>query len=382
MKERDEARLPEAAEVMLQNWPAPEREEAAWEEAAESVERRLKDENSDAVSDELLAPPLPAEPGEGRMPRRSEADGSLAELARARLRRGPAKEEAAAIAKESFTLMKEEDRIGARASTVAAAASSSTAEREEEAEVIDLAEARTEQAQNQPSEAPAKATEAGIGRLAAAALVAVGIAAGVAVYVQSVSHGESSTPTAVVLGPAEHRTPQTPPHVRSEPRAETEDESIDVADLPTGETGAESPAGRARARVAKRAAAAPAEKVAVAEEPAPPEAQAPAADESDEEDDELRPALDEAVPLEPSTGAVSSALGGALGAARRCLIGHDRPSTATVVFSSNGRVKGVTVSGPAAGTPAEACIKGAFGTMRLPRFGKPTFTIRGITVRP
>ena len=382
MKERDEGRLPEAAEAMLRQWPGPERDAADWEASAEAVVRRLKGGEVEAPSDELLAPPLPTEPGEGRMPRRSEADGSLAEMARARVRQGAAREDAAAIAKESFSLMKEEDRIGARAHTVAAAAGCSSAEREKEAEVVDLDEARAERTPQQPSEAPAKAPDTGTGRLAAAALVAVGIAAGVAVYVQSVSHSGSSKPTAVVLGPAaEERTPTPARHAPGEPKAETEEDSIDVGDLPTGET-VEPPAGRARPRTAKRAESAPKEKVAVADEPAPSEAQPPAPGESEEEDEGLRPALDEAVPLEPSTGAVSSALGGSLGAARRCIIGHEQASTAAVVFSSDGRVKSVGVSGPAAGTPAEACIKNAFRGMRLPRFGKPTFTIRGITVRP
>jgi hypothetical protein len=385
MKEREEAGLPEAADAMLQQWPAPERDEADWEASAEAIVRRLKDGEVDSVSDELLAPPLPAEPGEGRMPRRSEADGSLAELARARLRREPQREDAAAIAKESFSIMKEEDRIGARANTVAAAAGSAAAEREKEAEVVDLDEVRTERDHPQEREAPTKAaTDARAGRLAAAALVAVGIAAGVAVYVQAVSHGGTSKPTAVVLGPAADRAPENPRQQRSEPKAEAEEKSIDVGDLPTGESGDEAPGGRARARVAKRAPAAAAKKVAVADEPAASGVEAPAPGESEDEDEDegLRPALDEAVPLEPSTGAVSSALGSSLGTARRCVIGYDQASTATVVFSSDGRVKTVTVSGPAAGAPAEACIKNAFRAMRLPRFGKPTFTIRGITLRP
>jgi hypothetical protein len=381
MKERDEGRLPEAAEAMLRQWPGPERDAADWEASAEAVVRRLKGGEVEAPSDELLAPPLPTEPGEGRMPRRSEADGSLAEMARARVRQGAAREDAAAIAKESFSLMKEEDRIGARAHTVAAAAGCSSAEREKEAEVVDLDEARAERTPQQPSEAPAKAPDTGTGRLAAAALVAVGIAAGVAVYVQSTSHSGSSGPTAVVLGPAAERAPAPARHAPSEPGAETDEESIDVGDLPTGETGKPT-AGGARPRTARRAAAAPEEKVAVADEPPSAKAAPAAPNESEDEDEGLRPALDEAVPLEPSTGAVSSALGSSLGNARRCLIGHEQASTATVVFNSDGRVKSVGVSGPAAGTPAEACIKNAFRGMRLPRFGKPTFTIRGITVRP
>jgi len=248
--------------------------------------------------------------------------------------------------------------------------------------VVDLDEARIERDRRESSVAPAPASDSNTVRLAAAALVAVGIAAGVAVYVQAVSRGESSKPTAVVLGPAAHHAPQSRRPSESESRTEAREDSIDVGDLPTGETGTESASGRPRARVAKRAGAARKQEGAAADKKAPSRARAAEPNENEAEDEELRPALDEAVPLEPSTGAVSSALGGSLGAARRCVIGHEHSSTATVVFSSDGRVKSVSVSGPAAGTTAEACIQNAFRGMRLPRFGKPTFTIRGITVRP
>jgi hypothetical protein len=64
------------------------------------------------------------------------------------------------------------------------------------------------------------------------------------------------------------------------------------------------------------------------------------------------------------------------------VIGHDRPSNATVTLGSNGRVKSVVVSGPAAGTPAARCIESALGAMRVRPFARPTFTIRGVTIRP
>jgi hypothetical protein len=71
-----------------------------------------------------------------------------------------------------------------------------------------------------------------------------------------------------------------------------------------------------------------------------------------------------------------------LGAARRCVIGLDGPSSATVVVGASGTVQSVSVSGPAAGTSAEPCIRGALGAMRFKPFAQPTFTIRGITIRP
>ena len=100
------------------------------------------------------------------------------------------------------------------------------------------------------------------------------------------------------------------------------------------------------------------------------------------EQEELRPALDESIAMEPTAGAIASALGSVLPAARRCVVGHDGPSTASVVFGAEGRVLRVSVSGPATGTGAEGCIQGALGQMRVQRFARPEYPVRGITIRP
>ncbi|MCC6214149.1 MAG: hypothetical protein IT376_04730 [Polyangiaceae bacterium] len=88
------------------------------------------------------------------------------------------------------------------------------------------------------------------------------------------------------------------------------------------------------------------------------------------------------LPEKPSSGAVQAALGAVMGAARSCVAGHDQASTVTVAFGSDGRVTSVVVSaGPAAGTPAAACIQAALGRARVEPFARATFSV-GATVRP
>jgi len=86
------------------------------------------------------------------------------------------------------------------------------------------------------------------------------------------------------------------------------------------------------------------------------------------------------VPTKPSQGAVTGALGAVLPAARACLGPDDPISRAVVVFGSNGSVQSVSVSGGAAGKPAEGCIKGALSRAKVAPFAEPTYTAP-ITIR-
>ena len=74
------------------------------------------------------------------------------------------------------------------------------------------------------------------------------------------------------------------------------------------------------------------------------------------------------LPDKPDNGDVRSAINSRVGAAGACVKGLDSPSKVTVSFSPAGTVAGVVVtSGPAKGTGAEACIKGAFASAKVPR---------------
>jgi hypothetical protein len=87
------------------------------------------------------------------------------------------------------------------------------------------------------------------------------------------------------------------------------------------------------------------------------------------------------LPEAPSFGAVRSALATQLGSAKACLHDGQGASRANVTFGSDGRVQSVAVSGPAAGTPAEACIRGALSRATLAPFSRPTFSV-AFTIRP
>lgn len=87
------------------------------------------------------------------------------------------------------------------------------------------------------------------------------------------------------------------------------------------------------------------------------------------------------LPDKPSAGAAYAAIGPFMGSARACVAGHDEPSTARIVFSSDGSVTGVSVSGPAAGTAAAGCIESAFKKARVQPFAAPTFSMSTV-VRP
>jgi hypothetical protein len=83
----------------------------------------------------------------------------------------------------------------------------------------------------------------------------------------------------------------------------------------------------------------------------------------------------------PSTGAAQAAVGAVLGAARACIAGQPEASSATLVFGSSGEVTSVSVTGPADGTPAAACIKAALGKARVQPFAASNFSL-GVAVRP
>jgi hypothetical protein len=87
-------------------------------------------------------------------------------------------------------------------------------------------------------------------------------------------------------------------------------------------------------------------------------------------------------PLEPSMGDVSSAMARVKPAATACLNGQPSNATVTasVTFSSDGRVASVAVSGPGAAA-AGGCVKSALSGARVSPFSKPSFSI-STTIRP
>ncbi len=97
--------------------------------------------------------------------------------------------------------------------------------------------------------------------------------------------------------------------------------------------------------------------------------------------DDATQAAPGSVPLRPSTGAVRGALGAVTPGAKACLEADDPISHAMVTFQSDGSVQNVTVSGGAAGKPAEACIRAALSKARIPPFASAAFSAP-VTIRP
>jgi LPXTG-motif cell wall-anchored protein len=80
------------------------------------------------------------------------------------------------------------------------------------------------------------------------------------------------------------------------------------------------------------------------------------------------------VPEIPPQGAILGAIGARRQAARTCVRGMTSPSRATLVFASSGKVQSVSVSGAAAGTPAESCLKNVFKKASVEPFRRATYT--------
>jgi hypothetical protein len=87
------------------------------------------------------------------------------------------------------------------------------------------------------------------------------------------------------------------------------------------------------------------------------------------------------LPDSPSLGAVRAALAAQLGSAKACVADQQGASRASLTFGSDGKVKSVAVSGPAAGTAAEECIRGALQRATVAPFSRPTFVV-GLPLRP
>ena len=89
---------------------------------------------------------------------------------------------------------------------------------------------------------------------------------------------------------------------------------------------------------------------------------------------------DGVAPVYPSLGAINSALGTALREAEGCVEGDVPISHARVQFSSAGIVQAVTVTGWAAGKPAEGCVKKALMKPRVAPFLQPSYVVP-VTIR-
>jgi hypothetical protein len=372
--DRDDARLPARVEALLSEWPLPEKDEQEWEERAKAIQARLLEPRAKTSAD-LLRAPFPSSPGvEGPDAQRASSP-KLSDIARAVRESKPDYNPSEAgrtprdskpdheIAKASLSLASQ-----ARAAAPEVAARVRAAQAAQAPAVATPVPASVQA----PMPAPVEATPATRrGQLIALVAGGLALAAAVALYVRTKDEAPPSVQTrAPAAAPLTSAAP-APPAVAPQ-------QGVDIDDL--------APAPEAKAARAPRPAAkASRPEQPVAERPQAAPAPPPVAAKpqtSTAPEPELKPADSRmGLPEKPSTGAVQAALGSVIGGARSCVSGQDRPSSATIVFGSDGRVQSVAVGGAAADTPAAACIRSALQKARVHPFAKPTFSA-SVTIRP
>lgn len=224
------------------------------------------------------------------------------------------------------------------------------------------------------------------------------VAAGSFFFVAQRRAANSAVAMAPAVAPVQKTEPAKVEPVEAKP---VEAAPVAVAEAPV-EAPKEEPVAAAKGRHAKPTKGAKAEPLAAATKPAEPETKESKAGGAaagfagslkDEMEKRVGPgekapevaaqsnAMQANVGPKPSQGQVQGAIGAVLMKARECLGPDDAVSKANVVFASAGTVQSVSVSGGAAGKPAEACIKTALGKAKVPPFTDATYSFP-VTVRP
>lgn len=414
MTKRDgQPRLAEPMESLLEKWPALERADEHWEKSAAAIEARLASarEEADAHAD-LLEAPLPAAESDGSLdasaedlPSEPKADRpsqepprSLLEIAKMSLEPGKPAADSTDIARESLSLATQArasapmiaEATRARAAEMAAAMQGPSSARRDST----APGAPTSVAPPSAHAAPVVSLEAArekephrssAGPLVMALIGVVGLAAAALIVVRAQRQSEPAVAMAPSSAPAAAATAPTAVAEATKPGSDPDILSIDqLGKTAMAEGSAKAARGEVAAKGAEPKPEAPTAGGASTAEAKPAEAVAKAETKTqkDEPDVALKPAATAGdLPDKPSTGAVQAAIGAVMGSARACVAGQDEPSRASVTFGADGRVQSVSVSGKAAGTPAEACIRSALGKARVQPFARPSYSV-GATVRP
>jgi hypothetical protein len=374
--------------------------EPDWDALAARVSARLGE--APAPDEALLSAPFPEAEGESALDRLvvakpaaapvvSEREAvSLADLARASVARRGSRD-ASNIAKESLAVASQSrnqgERAAPRAEPQVAAASPAPSSRRPRAPAADSR-----------------------GPWIGVAIAAVGLAAGFGLYVAGQRRAPEivsvTAPTAEIVAPegkAEQRAPLAeakPLDLAAAPVAEEVDElpaasaaapalaagAVEKSARELGQTAAERSSQAVRPAVRAFGAGVTPERVVLEEERAGAKSAAHASTHAAKpaESSPLRPAELSPQPGptdRPSAGAAQAAVGAVLGAARACIAGHSAPSSATLVFGSDGQVSRVNVAGPAAGTQAASCVESALKKARVQPFAAESFSL-SVTVRP
>lgn len=398
-----ESRLPGPVEELLGAWPMPELDEAVWEQRAVRTLARLEQVAPGSTEELWLAPPLPpaeGEPGESmprsqpRVARRPEAGPSLADIARASVAKSGRDASALELAKASLSLSTQSRQDAAKLaerlrrdqeSRPSSPPPERTPSRPVAPGAIGFASAAstggsppTAAVRPEEPRAPRRwaALAFGTGVMALAAAAALVLmrpgqtpvepaAAQRPLLTAAEAAAEQPAPAAVAAAPTPAPAPAAADEQKAMPAEALAPERVEspaaVAVLPRAAVGRSAPPSAAATPPAGAAKAAPNDEL-------PP-------------DPRLAAAAAESRSARPSQGAVMAAVGSVMGGARACVSGHQEPSKATLTFGNDGRVRGVQVTGPAAGTPAEACIRASLMGARVQPFAEDVFTV-AVPIRP
>jgi hypothetical protein len=422
--EQEADRLPEQAEALLDGWPAPSRSALEWEDLANATVSRIRETEVGSTGNDLLAPPLPKEEGEGELsanapasaPEPMDEPGLLAiakaavspsaeedakDIARAGLR-------AAEHSRQSHPPAPPTRAAGQGRGTPSSAAGLQGNMPRSSARPVEAVHA-TQARSELPARAKREGDRVGPGVIVAGGMLA--LAAGVALYIginarrteaEAVAVHESAAATAAPVAelPAasaasedkpralalDDLKPTEPEPARKESGKVVVPSATSPMTLALNTDEARAAAGSTRSAPAKKAAA---PDMGNAQAAAPQQQKAGGLVLKETEENALsqnaaeQPAAAEkqTVPNRPSVGAIQGAVGSVMAGARSCLAGQETGSKATVTFGSDGHVKSVAVAGPAAGTPAEGCVRSALMGARVPAFSEPEYSA-SFTVRP
>lgn len=380
-------KLPRGADELLLDFPI---DEPDFDAMALAIEARLLGARDGTRLDQLVrAPNLAPEAGEPT-PRPPAAKGGLAELARKSVQK-KADDESAALAKELMAATSHARRpdpeMVARVRAAGKLSATSTPLPEERTSgVVPRAPAAA-------APAPAKPDRARRGLVIGVLGGALAVAAAVALLINA--RGPQRSLADAPLAAAEVNQPVDPGAKAPAPREPAAHEPPPHEGVLTPDRLPQAPAAKTSEAKAAAAQAPAAEPLAAASRPASAKAQAKREDVV--LDDEIRRAQaaaelkpeppaeppmkpaegnTDSIPLSPSGGAVSTALGAVRSGAQACLAGQNDAVVAVVTFASDGHVASVSAGGPSGG-----CIQAALSKAHVAPFAKERFSAT-TTIRP
>ncbi|HEX5100987.1 MAG TPA: hypothetical protein VFV94_15865 [Polyangiaceae bacterium] len=415
--EQGDSKLVVRAEALVAQ---AELREPDYEALAQRIEGALA--TAGKSDDSLLLPPLPESVEDGRLLPEEAAEPKLEAVAASDV---PAEEPLAEregasladLARAALARRESKDRVSIAKESLAIATQQRTPAAPAAAKPLPTIETDDTRERKRSTVPPARRSRAAFdtrGPWLGVGVAAIGLAAGFGLYVAG------NRKTEIIQVPVAVNAPAATPEVTSKAAAESAPRANALTpDMLPAERGAATPVltpdALARESASSKAAAsvADARPVAPSERPAGPAAVASAAtpttaagaakpekivlEEEHAAGDAgparaskppatpgLRPAelnANGGIADKPSTGAAQAAVGAVLGAARSCIAGQPQGSSATLVFGSSGEVTRVSVSGPAEGTPAAACIQSALKKARVQPFAASNFSL-GVTIRP